>query len=138
MAKLCSRCKEDFEPTKASAGYCKPCGALKKKESYYRNRQGYLDRAKKARINKRQWLYNYFLEHPCEQCGESRPECLDFDHIDPSTKEYNISKYRDSLSWEKLLTEIAKCRILCANCHRVHTAKQMGWYADIYKGDQNG
>ena len=105
--------------------------AKKKREEYQRNRDKYLDRAKRSRIKRRQWIYNYFLSHPCEECGESRPECLDFDHIDRSTKKYNISKNRDNLSWDKLLTEIGKCRILCANCHRVHTAQQMGWYQNI-------
>lgn len=51
--------------------------------------------------------------------------CFDFDHLDPSTKEHDISrmgvqKYRE----EQILSEIRKCRLLCCNCHRLHTIKQ--------------
>lgn len=32
---------------------------------------------------------------------------------------------------ENLMAEIEKCDILCANCHRIKTAKQLGWYKDL-------
>ena len=31
-------------------------------------------------------------------------------------------------SKEAILEEIAKCDLICANCHRIRTAKQLGWY----------
>ena len=55
----------------------------------------------------------------CSQCGEKRIACLDLHHVDPSTKLYTIAVcVSNVVSKQKLLDEIAKCIVLCANCHR--------------------
>lgn len=56
----------------------------------------------------------------CIRCGESHPACLQFHHRDPSTKLFAITRW--SKSALKLRAEIAKCDILCANCHFKHHA----------------
>ena len=67
----------------------------------------------------------------CVKCGYDKLPALDFDHLDPATKEYNVSQLISSgCSLERLMNEIAKCRILCSNCHRLSTAKLQGWYTD--------
>lgn len=74
----------------------------------------------------------YLAEHGCEECGERDPRKLEYDHKDPSDKKRVIARLiTDGYSWTSnvLSTEVAKCRILCANCHRVHTIKQQGYYA---------
>ena len=48
---------------------------------------------------------------------------MDFDHRDRKTKLTNINRminYR-SYSKEKILEEIEKCDLVCANCHRIRT-----------------
>jgi hypothetical protein len=67
----------------------------------------------------------------CEICGyRAHPAALQFDHIDPSTKYRTkagkvvhpsdmIKGNRYGLS--TVMAEIAKCRVLCANCHAVYT-----------------
>lgn len=58
---------------------------------------------------------------PCADCGESYPPyVMDFDHRDPSTKEMEIGG-RWHLAWSRLEAEIAKCDVVCANCHRERT-----------------
>lgn len=42
----------------------------------------------------------------------------------------NISEMMD-YAWEKIELEIKKCRVLCANCHAIHTAKQQNFYQYI-------
>ena len=51
-------------------------------------------------------------------CGESRPACLTFHHRNPSDKliEVSILVTRHNKR-ERVLAEIAKCDVLCANCH---------------------
>ena len=55
----------------------------------------------------------------CIRCGESDLACLDFHHRDPSEKEGHIGYIR-RFSIERIKAEIAKCDVLCANCHRKH------------------
>jgi hypothetical protein len=74
----------------------------------------------------------YLSSKGCEECRERDPRKLEYDHIDPSEKKRGVSRYiTDGYSWSSdiLRAEIRKCRILCANCHRVHTIKQQGYYA---------
>lgn len=54
----------------------------------------------------------------CIKCGETHPACLDFHHRDPSEKEGHIGEFR-KFGMKRLLAEIAKCDVLCANCHRI-------------------
>ena len=62
------------------------------------------------------------MESGCELCGyNTHPAALTFDHIDPSTKVFNVSDYGQR-SWEAVIREIAKCRVLCANCHNIHSS----------------
>ncbi len=78
-----------------------------------------------------EYLY-YYLKNSrgCENCGNTNPIVLDFDHIDPATKSFNIgNSYCKPLDIVK--AEVLKCRILCANCHRIKTAKDMGYYKYI-------
>jgi len=61
---------------------------------------------------------------PCVDCGRLlAPECMDFDHRDDSAKIANISRM-SSVSFDKVLAEIQKCDLVCANCHRLRTRRQ--------------
>lgn len=52
-------------------------------------------------------------------CGEQDYKCLDFHHIDPTTKKFNIGDaVRERQTKRAILEEISKCEVLCANCHR--------------------
>lgn len=58
------------------------------------------------------------LAHGCAKCGyNEHPAALDFDHI-RGVKLYDVSKTN---TIEKATIEIAKCQVLCANCHRIET-----------------
>ena len=56
---------------------------------------------------------------PCHDCKKKYPPCvMDFHHLKPSDKTYNIAKLT---SIALILKEAAKCILLCANCHRLRT-----------------
>lgn len=58
---------------------------------------------------------------PCVDCKQSYPfYVMDFDHV-RGTKLFAISSQLDYVSLETLLKEIAKCEVVCANCHRIRT-----------------
>jgi len=72
----------------------------------------------------RSHIYAYLSQHPCESCGEDDPVVLDFDHL--RNKHREVTVIATFGGWADLLAEIEKCRVLCANCHRRHTARQAG------------
>lgn len=71
------------------------------------------------RRRSRDYVRMYLKTHPCLDCKESDPIVLDFDHRDPSTKYRSISQIiAHNLGINKLIEEIEKCDVRCANCHR--------------------
>lgn len=56
----------------------------------------------------------------CSICGyNNNISALDFHHIDSSTKEFQLDKRTlGNTSMERILLEVDKCILLCANCHR--------------------
>jgi hypothetical protein len=70
----------------------------------------------------------FFADKCCEICGENRVVCLDLHHRDPNTKSFTISNaYRLRVGLQTLAVEIAKCDVLCANCHRVQERPNGKW-----------
>lgn len=73
---------------------------------------------------RRDFTDSFKLERGCTDCGYNENACaLDFDHLPEFTKDCDVSYARYS-SMERLLKEIAKCEVVCANCHRVRTMKR--------------
>jgi hypothetical protein len=92
--------------------------------------------AKKAKTKmmpkRKSWYYDILLNSFCLDCGESRPATLQWDHRDPSLKEFGISDaIRQGHSKKRILEEMAKCDVRCANCHAIRTAEQQGWYKGL-------
>lgn len=73
----------------------------------------------------RAYLVKYIQElkasTPCMDCKESYPYyVMDFDHV-RGRKHKNVMELIPTLSKKKIDEEIAKCEIVCSNCHRVRT-----------------
>jgi len=63
-------------------------------------------------------------EAGCSRCGIDDPRVLDFHHKDADEKELAVSQLIARASWRAVLGEIARCTVLCANCHRIHHAEE--------------
>ena len=75
-------------------------------------------------LRMRKLIKRYKAMYGCVLCGyKKHPDAIHFDHIDPSIKSYEMSKMW-SYSKNSIKKEMSKCRLLCANCHAEHTAKQ--------------
>lgn len=54
----------------------------------------------------------------CTMCGESHWAVLDFHHVDPTTKKSGVPEVAQKGTLGQLKRELAKCVVLCSNCHR--------------------
>ncbi len=107
---------------------CRPCRSAYGKKHYAANRQRYIDQAKAKKqqlaLERTRWLIAYFAAHPCVDCGEADPVVLEFDHL--RAKSFAIGPKLAQTSWQRILAEIDKCEVVCANCHRRRTATRRG------------
>lgn len=79
-----------------------------------------------------EYVLNLLQKSSCIDCGETDPVVLDFDHVNREEKLRSIAKLiRQGTALTKLQTEISKCVIRCANCHRRKTAKELGWFRAV-------
>lgn len=105
--RLCPKCGE---PNDTMQGRCRTC--------YNEYMRSYLN----DRWQKRRARGIELLGGVCVDCGGT--EDLEFDHKDPSTKEFALSS-RPFCSEEKFLHELFKCVLRCADpCHRNRSAEQ--------------
>lgn len=123
VTRICGRCKvdrplDDFyiqaearaavrrgKKTKMPCRHCQRAYAQMKRAP----KQAYVDKVKTA--------------SGCVDCG-LRPtvlQVLEFDHRQDEEKLFDVSDRMTSGSMESFIAEIAKCDIVCANCHRIRT-----------------
>ncbi len=132
---ICSRCRHDKPTTefhRQRDGYfrwCKACRAAYDRAYHKKTWESGVRPAQvaKRRQRNREFIWEYLSDKACMDCGETDIVILEFDH--QRNKEYNISEMSGKTSsLAKILEEMKKCEIVCANCHRRRTAKQLNWY----------
>lgn len=115
-ARLMRRAGGGVDPAKLLAPHKWPAEWRATKE--HRGRSP--EKARQRRERMLAWLAE-LKAAPCVDCGGSFLPCaMDFDHRDPAEKSFQISN-AEGKSKERILAEIAKCDLVCANCHRVRT-----------------
>ncbi len=79
-------------------------------------------------VRRRERLRAYvwkFKDVPCADCGQRYPHyVMDFDHLPGAEKLFGIAYYvasRPRQNLKELAVEIAKCEVVCANCHRIRS-----------------
>jgi hypothetical protein len=115
---------------------CRPCTeahsarclARRHGHKRWRERDPEAARATKHRtIAKNRAAVHEAKSRPCADCGIQYPYyVMEFDHLDAGVKHFNVSAGVTRASHERILAEIAKCEVVCANCHaeRTHQRKQ--------------
>ena len=85
---------------------CRPC-----ESEYGKQRAKY----KRAVINR------YKQIRGCQNCGVTDYRCLTLDHREPSLKSFTVGLSASNKGLRTIAKEIAKCDVLCANCHSIKT-----------------
>ena len=135
MQKLCTKCREikDIERfayrSRAKGtrqSWCRVCTSKHDRETHRSKEHKVQVRANSARYRARNytWIFHYLEEHPCMDCGEADPRILQFHHPNDD-KERGVGNLTKG-SLERLQHEVAKCVVLCANCHHLRTCQQYG------------
>jgi hypothetical protein len=125
------------ESTHTPGKRCTKCGVVKpiteftqhhrkstRRKSYWRStcRQCNSEHLREYTRERREFLEKFKLDHGCLDCGYAEHSCaLDFDHRPGEVKLFEPSELKSSGSWQQMLDEIAKCDVVCSNCHRVRT-----------------
>ncbi len=136
MTRRCSRCKEEKpldafgQKSRGRLGtYCRPCRSAYHREHYLKNKREYIEAAKR-RLDRMLELMRLAKDKPCADCGIRYPYyVMDFDHREGEKKLSNVTKLR-YMSQATLQREIAKCDVVCANCHRQRTYERLWQFQD--------
>jgi hypothetical protein len=129
--KICFRCKvekleEEFNWKVRDVERmwcCRSCWRVYIAAHYHKNRALYKAR-NKTRAAKIRALLRKLKDFPCVDCKQSFPSyVMDFDHL--KDKKFClaacVAKYPSD---EQIMLEVAKCDVVCANCHRIRTHKR--------------
>jgi hypothetical protein len=144
--KICTKCKIDKSLDMFSYDrgkprpHCKEC-RVKENGTYYRNnledrkkyhkkrlKKLYQNEETRIRLNKNAEVarkkkttkYREFMKQKkCDICGFNDYRALQWHHLDPKTKSFNVATGVRFKCWDDTLKEINKCQCLCANCHRI-------------------
>ena len=132
LEKLCHGCgmvKLDSDFNKSASKVdglqtrCRICCNKYSKEHYTSNVDYYKVKNKNHKKSLKEFVIKYKEGKPCSDCGGNYPSyVMDFDHRDPTSKLGSVSILcvsGRSLEW--VISEIEKCDLICANCHRIRT-----------------
>lgn len=119
--KICNICKLDKEVSDfpSRSARCTLCHREYTRQHYQDNKQYYKDKAKRNTQATVEFVRKE-KDKPCADCSILYPYyVMDFDHL--GDKEFNISESVKKYGLSRLKTEIDKCDVVCANCHRIRT-----------------
>jgi hypothetical protein len=117
--------ESEFTPYRRKAlmqGNCRECDTAWHHDHYHNGgRKPVMESARQRRLA----VVNAIkAERGCRECGEHDPACLDFHHCNPDEKVRGIGTLVcRNTNIAKILEEIEKCDVICANCHRKWHAK---------------
>ena len=133
----CNSCKiekDDFafnwknKKQKIRQGFCRDCKRSQQRRWYETHQKEQLVRVANTKkeyfADAQSKIFQYLLEHPCVDCGETDPVVLEFDHVTGKKFLAISTMMQHVMSWTKIKAEIEKCEVRCSNCHKRRTAVQ--------------
>lgn len=141
--KRCSICKLDkdeseFNKNKAKKDglntLCRECSNKRSKRYYAENQEHHCKVVRKRNLKRQKEAQDYVLSvltgAKCTDCPVTDVRVLEFDHVKSKGKKLkHVSKMiNEGYGIEMLQKEIAKCEIVCANCHRIRTFERTPSY----------
>jgi hypothetical protein len=109
--------------------YCNACRAEIDHERYEREVGRSVPRSfQRSERGRQAWLVSLKRGRPCTDCGRVFPhQVMQWDHRPGLEKVGDVSGDFWGHSREEILAEIAKCDLVCANCHAIRTFERAGW-----------
>lgn len=132
--KRCFKCKkkktlDNFSKNSSRkdglSGQCKSCHKILRKIHYENNKDKVFKQVASRKDSYKEW-YKSLKDNPCMDCGRKYPYyVMDFDHRE--NKKFSLSQcVSRGYNKERILNEISKCDLVCANCHRERTHNRCG------------
>lgn len=128
--KQCSKCKlfktlDNFARNVSQGdglqNYCRRCSSVRMREYYKKNAprmRAQISARRRPRLAEhREYVRLYKAARGCNACGEREPVVLDLHHHQQD-KEFTVAAMLGHVSMKRLAAEMAKCIVLCSNCHR--------------------
>lgn len=126
--KRCFKCKLEKEENEfvKNQNRCKSCNSEYVMNHYKkcpRYKTDIIERANSLKKRTITMITKFKENYGCALCAENDPCCLEFHHLDPKTKLFEISG-TSKRSVESYRKEMIKCEIVCTNCHKkIHAGK---------------
>lgn len=121
---ICRNCEAEYEPYSQRRPICPDC-----RRAYDREYHANLSKEKKLRKQQKQelrrkeniqWMREKKIKSGCVDCGITDHRVLQFDHLPEFDKHVTLAN-AGAWSRKRLREEIAKCEVVCANCHSIRT-----------------
>tara|TARA_R110000751_G_scaffold278432_1_gene380771 strand:- start:46 stop:351 length:306 start_codon:yes stop_codon:yes gene_type:complete len=93
--------------------------ARKYDKEYYESNKDKIGANNKAyKLKIRKWFREYKKKLKCLKCSETHWACLEFHHVSKRKDGAVSNMVGQGYGKDRILKEISKCEVLCANCHR--------------------
>ena len=100
---------------------CKECTRIGNLAARHRRQEHYSSVALARRRERADKYAAWKATQSCKFCKENAACCLDLHHLNPQEKEQAIGDIMSTWSWARLTKELAKCIVVCRNCHaKIH------------------
>jgi hypothetical protein len=113
------RSRDGYQP------WCKECRRAYDSRYHQRNKQRRKEQKARQHAEFQAWYRSLKQGRPCADCGGFfDPPAMHWDHLPGTDKKGNLGDLGRRWSRRRVLEEIEKCELVCANCHSVRTVRR--------------